>query len=67
MSRLKRTVALSRSAHTLITRFAEAAQDHGWQRDQGNGASVDNALGEYNTSKRLLELFIERLERKVQS
>lgn len=65
MTRVKRTVMLSRTAHTLVTRFAEAAKDHGWQSDQGTGSAVDNALAEYNTAKRLLELFIERLERKA--
>lgn len=61
----KRTILLSRTAHTLVTRFDAAAQSHGWQKDQGNGWAVDNARQEYETAKRFLEKFIERLERKA--
>jgi hypothetical protein len=55
---------LSKKAEKLIAAFDEAAQRHGWQRDQGYVQSeVDGAALEHQKAFEKLRRYIVQLER----
>lgn len=55
----------SKRMQKLIDGFDDAAQNWGWQSDQGTGSSVDNSKADYDSAKKQLEAAIARLENKV--
>ncbi len=56
---------LSRTSERLIKELEEAAQVHGWEKDQGWGARAGNAQAAFERTGAALRARIARLERDV--
>ena len=52
-------------AEQLVEAFDAAAQNHGWQRDQGWGSNVIRAEDAYLETRKTLVKYVEALERQV--
>jgi hypothetical protein len=56
---------LSKWSQTLVNKFGDAAENHGWQEDQGSGRDVDDGRENNDACKAALERRIARLEAKI--
>ena len=59
----KRT--FSKKAEKILEDFSDAAQDYGWEQDQGSYTSTEESLKRYNAEKKKIEKFILSLENKI--
>ncbi len=55
----------TKNAQKLIDNFDAAAQDIGWQRDQGYGSSVDRSEREYKAARAALIEYVMNIEEKA--
>lgn len=55
---------LSKKSRELLENFDEAAQDYGWERDQGSFGAAARSQKEYEEKKENLEKYISRLEKR---